>query len=51
KLYWQEGYGVFSLGGKQLETAVNYVKNQKIHHSQGTAIAALEKNGDPPDTS
>jgi hypothetical protein len=54
KLYWQEGYGVFSLGSKQLETAVNYVKNQKIHHSQGTAIskrsasrgAALEKNCD-----
>ena len=29
---WQEGYGVFSLGGKQLETAVNYVNNQKEHH-------------------
>jgi putative transposase len=42
RLYWQEGYGVFSLGSKQLETAVNYVKNQKIHHSQGTAIESLE---------
>lgn len=40
----QEGYGVFSLGSKQLETAVNYVTNQKVHHSQGTAIAALERN-------
>lgn len=44
KFYWQEGYGAFSLGSRQLETAVNYVKNQKVHHSQGTAIAALEKD-------
>jgi putative transposase len=51
KLYWQEGYGVFSFGSKQLETAVNYVKNQKIHHSQGTVIAALERNFDTPDSS
>jgi putative transposase len=51
KLYWQDGYGVFSLGSKQLETAVNYVKNQKIHHSQGTAIAALERNCDVPNSS
>ncbi|MBE9166955.1 IS200/IS605 family transposase [Pleurocapsales cyanobacterium LEGE 06147] len=43
KLYWQEGYGVFSLGSKQLEQVVDYVRNQKIHHSQGTAIASLEK--------
>ena len=43
KFGWQEGYGVFSLGGKQLEQAVNYVKNQKEHHRQGTAIASLEQ--------
>ncbi|VEP13148.1 transposase [Hyella patelloides LEGE 07179] len=49
KFYWQQGYGVFSMGSKQLETAVNYVKNQKIHHSQGTTIPALEN--DAPDTS
>jgi len=42
KFGWQEGYGVFSLGSKQLEQAVNYANNQKIHHSQGTAIASLE---------
>jgi putative transposase len=50
KLYWQEEYGVFSLGSKQLETAVNYVKNQKIHHSRGTAIASLEGILDNPTT-
>ena len=43
KFGWQEGYGVFSLGGKQLEQAVNYVKNQKAHHLNGTAIASLEQ--------
>ena len=42
KFSWQEGYGVFSLGSKQLEAAVTYVKNQKIHHSQGTTNSHLE---------
>jgi REP element-mobilizing transposase RayT len=40
---WQRGYGVFSLGGKQLEQAVVYVKKQKEHHLNGTAIASLER--------
>jgi REP element-mobilizing transposase RayT len=43
KFGWQEGYGVFSMGGKQLEQAVEYVKNQKAHHLDGTAIASLEQ--------
>jgi putative transposase len=43
KFAWQEGYGVFSLGSKQLEQAVNYVKNQKNHHLQGTTNSHLEK--------
>jgi putative transposase len=43
KFGWQEGYGVFSLGSKQLEQAVNYVENQKTHHLNGTAIASLEE--------
>ena len=43
KFAWQEGYGVFSLGSKQLEQAVNYVKNQKHHHLQGTTNHHLEK--------
>jgi putative transposase len=40
---WQEGYGVFSLGSKQLEQAIAYVQNQKRHHSQQTVIASLER--------
>jgi putative transposase len=40
---WQAGYGVFSLGRKQLEQAVTYVLNQKSHHAQGTLISTLEE--------
>ena len=43
---WQEGYGVFSLGGKQLQEAIDYVHNQKIHHLHGTTIALLEQETD-----
>jgi putative transposase len=42
-LKWQEGYGVFSLGGKQLECAKAYVNRQKEHHTQGTVWVALEQ--------
>ncbi len=48
---WQEGYGVFSLGSKQLDTGIAYVGNQKIHHQQSTTISMLEisdHNNDPP---
>ena len=51
KFIWQEGYGVFSLGAKQLEMAIAYVENQKIHHQQNTTISMLERidhNNDPP---
>lgn len=40
---WQAGYGVFSLGRKQLDQAIAYVQNQKIHHAEGTIISALEQ--------
>jgi putative transposase len=40
---WQSGYGVFSLGAKQLEHAVRYVKSQKAHHHEGTTIPMLEQ--------
>ncbi|MEM8778128.1 MAG: IS200/IS605 family transposase [Cyanobacteria bacterium P01_G01_bin.49] len=51
KFSWQEGYGVFSLGAKQLDTAIAYVENQKIHHQQNTTIVMLEyidHNNNPP---
>jgi putative transposase len=43
KFGWQEGYGVFSLGQRQLEQAVTYVLNQKEHHLQNTVNSHLEK--------
>ena len=47
---WQRGYGIFSLGSKQLTQAVTYVQNQKMHHCQGTTIAALEQDEHEEDT-
>ena len=43
KFAWQNGYGVFSLGSKQLDKAIAYVNNQKQHHSQSTVISSLEQ--------
>ena len=43
---WQHGYGVLTLGGKQLDMAKSYVNNQKEHHRNGTFITALEKYAD-----
>lgn len=39
---WQGGYGVFSVSNNQLDKAIEYVKNQKVHHQNGTTFAALE---------
>ncbi|NJN58678.1 MAG: IS200/IS605 family transposase [Leptolyngbyaceae cyanobacterium SL_5_9] len=39
---WQGGYGVFTLGSKQLDQAIAYVLNQKLHHKDGTVISVLE---------
>ncbi|MDY6902745.1 MAG: IS200/IS605 family transposase [Cyanobacteriota bacterium] len=44
KFSWQGGYGIFSLGSKQLNQAVAYVNNQKQHHAQGSTIVSLEKD-------
>lgn len=49
KFSWQRGYGIFSLGGKQLAQAVDYVRNQKAHHVQGTIVASLERDSEEDD--
>ncbi|MGA9381149.1 MAG: IS200/IS605 family transposase [Phormidium sp.] len=49
KFAWQLGYGVFSLGRKQLNDAIAYVKNQKQHHLQGPIIASLERETEEDD--
>jgi putative transposase len=41
-LDWQTGYGVVSLGTKDLEWVVRYIRNQKEHHQSGTIVERLE---------
>jgi REP element-mobilizing transposase RayT len=40
---WQAEYGVLSFGGKQLDTVVRYVRNQRARHARGEIIRALEQ--------
>lgn len=40
---WQRGYGVFTLGERQLATAEAYVRNQKEHHHQQSTNKWLER--------
>jgi REP element-mobilizing transposase RayT len=40
---WQKGYGVVSFGEKQLPWVVEYVKTQKEHHAERTAVGKLEE--------
>ncbi|MEL6901082.1 MAG: IS200/IS605 family transposase [Cyanobacteria bacterium J06606_4] len=42
KFKWQQNYGVFSLGRKQLDIAIAYTQNQKQHHLNRTTLFALE---------
>ncbi|BCM91448.1 hypothetical protein IAD21_03321 [Abditibacteriota bacterium] len=39
---WQDGYGVFSLSRRDLQDVVAYVRNQKVHHSDGKLKPSLE---------
>jgi putative transposase len=39
---WQREYGVFTLGGKQLDEAITYVTHQKQHHTDGSIVRSLE---------
>lgn len=34
KFQWQEGFGVFSVSHSQLQTVVDYIKNQEEHHKK-----------------
>jgi putative transposase len=40
--YWQDEYGVLTLGEKNLPAVVRYIHNQKKHHADGTLITAME---------
>jgi len=43
-LRWQRRYGVFSLGAKQLDSAIDYVQRQKEHHRTGKLLPLLEED-------
>jgi len=34
--YWQDGYGAFSVNPAEVEIVINYIANQKEHHSKKT---------------
>lgn len=40
---WQDHYGVFSVSPRHVQRVVDYVKNQKQHHADGTLIDVLEE--------
>ncbi len=40
---WQRGYGALTLGQRQLQDAVEYVRRQKQHHRDVTTISWLER--------
>jgi len=42
-LHWQVGYGVVVFGTAHIPWVVNYVRNQRKHHKDGTTIDRLER--------
>jgi len=40
---WQDGYGVFSVSEKDVPEVISYIKNQRQHHANGTAVEAWEQ--------
>ena len=50
ELNWQRGYGVFSLGEKNLQWVVDYARKQKEHHHrQANLKQMLERDADEDD--
>jgi len=44
-LEWQRGYGVVSFGTKDLKWVLEYIRNQREHHTKGTIFERLERIG------
>lgn len=34
--YWQDGYGAFSVNPSDVDRVINYIANQRVHHSKKT---------------
>ena len=43
-LEWQRGYGIVSFGTKDLKWVVEYIRNQKEHHTKGSIQDRLERS-------
>jgi len=43
ELYWQQGYGVLSLGKRNVPWLLKYIDGQEEHHRRGTAKERLER--------
>ena len=42
-LQWQRGYGIVTFGTKDLPWVVEYIRNQKEHHRNGSVYERLER--------
>lgn len=42
ELYWAVGYGAFTVSERNLNAAINYVHNQKVHHNNDKTIKYYE---------
>lgn len=42
KFAWQTGFAAFSVSDSHLDRVINYIKNQKTHHSQVTFESEYE---------
>jgi REP element-mobilizing transposase RayT len=42
-LEWQTGYGAVSFGTRRLDWVLDYIRNQREHHAQGTVHDRLER--------
>ena len=42
---------MFSLGSQQLDKAIAYVRNQKVHYLPGTTILSLKRDSEQEDDS
>ncbi|MBE2199810.1 MAG: IS200/IS605 family transposase [Anaerolinea sp.] len=42
-LYWQDGYGAFTVDGKRLPYIIRYIERQKEHHRANELIPILER--------
>ncbi len=45
-LYWQEGYGIFTISIRHVGFIKKYIKNQEEHHKKGITYLELEEIDD-----